>query len=445
VAGLGADDTFTFSSVAAATPFTFGSSVVQAGAGNDTLNITTAASLSATSIGGGEGKDTINFGDNNGAASYNGFTVNGGQASDTLNFAADLSGTASAFSINGGLDDDSISIFSSTGTILKAGLIAGGKGDDTISAGFAGTYNLVTVNGGLGEDNFFLAASAMSGVSINGGQNNVTDSDADSADFISVQIDTNLNGTVLGNGGNDTFFVSAGNATGLSIGGGQGADTINVEFAAASGATVGAGKGNDTINILTDSLQDGANLVVGGDGNDDINIGDSLSAANLITVEGGAGADTLFGGFEVSATNLKYASFSDSTLSTLDTVDLGGASAIAINSFVSPGVGIATASAYTVNGKTVDIDANGFVGTFATAGITTLTAAVEFLDQVLSANEAVAFNLNTAAGGATSFLFVQGGDTDLVVQYDKQGATAATAGTLIASGIAGGTKLELTF
>ena len=443
VAGLGADDTFTFSSVAAATPFTFGSSVVQAGAGNDTLNVTTAVSLSATSIGGGEGKDTINFGDNNGEASYNGFTVNGGQANDILNFAADITGTASAFSINGGLEDDSINIFSAGGASVKSGLIGGGKGDDFISAESGGTYAFVTVNGGLGEDSIFFSAATLTGVVINGGQNNVTDAEADSADIITLAVSGGaLNGTVLGNGGDDTITISAVVATGFSIGGGQNIDDIDVAFNAASGVTIGGGKGNDAILIQDDSLQDGANLVIGGDGNDAIDFNTGLSAANLLTIEGGAGADiiTVSGG-ALSAGNFKYSSFSDSTLSDLDQINLRSPANTTINSFVAPGVGIATASAYVINSQTATV-AGGYIQSFVSAGITTLTAAVDFLDQALSTNEAVAFSL--VSGGSQAFLFVQGGDTDLVVQYNSANA-AVSGGTLAASGIAGGTKLEFVY
>lgn len=447
VAGLGADDTFTFSSDAAATPFTFGKSIVQGGDGGDTINLFTAVSLSATSIGGGEGRDTITFGDTNEEAAYNAFTVNGGQGVDTLNFNAAITGTASAFVINGGRDDDAISIFSATGQVLKSGLIAGGKDVDVISAGEGGIYNLVTVNGGLGQDEIYLSATAVSGLLINGGQNGVTDASVDSADEIILDVVTDANGTILGNGGGDDISASIGGlATGFSIGGGEGQDLIDISATTASGVTVGGGKGNDTITILTDSLQSGGNIIIGGNGNDTVAISDVLSANNTLSIQGGEGADTIFGGFDVSATNLKYEAFSESNLDNLDIVDFSDPADTVVNSFISPGVGVATASAYVIDGETARVTTGTrVVDTFASAGITNVTAAVQFLDKALSTNEATVFRLNNADD--TAYLFVQGGDTDLVVQYDNIAVwTAGSAGSasFIASSIAGSTKLELT-
>jgi hypothetical protein len=430
IQALGADDTVELSAISK-----LSDSVLLAGEGEDTISTLTAGTtLQGVSIGGSLGKDTITFGSTAGTAGVNAVTVNGGQGNDTLEFNADLSGTASALSINGGVGDDFVTV-TDTDASFKAALFAGGKGDDELRFNDDGNYVTTTINGGLGEDIIDLSAGVISAAVINGGSNGVEDADTDSADSININADTLNATTVFGNGGDDQIFFSAGvDSKGLSVVGGQGKDAIRFENGSATAATIGGGRGNDTITLSAGVLF--GSSIIGGEGEDAITIAGQTTAGNSQnTIQGGGGADTInFTTFGSGTATFSYASNADSTLGTMDEVTLNTNSGV-VNALVGVGVGVFGGTAVTVSGQSARV-VDGFIDDFASAGIDAgLTAAVEFLNEGLATNQSVAFTLT--AGSDTAYLFVQGGDTDLLVEYKGINTTI----TLTAASVVGNSKL----
>lgn len=441
--------------------------------GDDTLSAL-GGDQSGNFVGASLGNDTLVFGDTTDAFTYFANTVNGGQGIDNLDFHADFSGTttASGFSINGGAGNDTLSVISAGGTEMNNAFIGVGKGVDTLTAS-GGTYGSVSFAGGLGQDTLVFSGITVSGVTINGGGNG-TDTDADSAD--TIDIDFGAAGgasTVLGNGGGDTITFSAGaNATtGLSIGGNGGNDTISAQAGNISAFTIGGGKGNDTITlqVATGGLTS-ANSIIGGDGNDTITL-DPTNAGNLqiddaLTFQGGLGADTvsMTAGSKLIGGNFRVSTFGESVLGSMDVIDVNGATAGTTNAsagaggavdyavFTQVGVGVASQGSLISNSQTARVSA-GIIMSLASAGIgatnAALTAAVDFLDGALGTNQAVFFKFRAA--DSAGYIFAQGGDTDLLVNFadfrtqafQSAGVGKDISSTFTASSVAGFTKLEL--
>ena len=457
---------------------------VDALAGNDTVRISAAdingsniylrdGDDTLTAIGGDQsgnfvgaslGNDTLVFGDTTDAFTYFANTVNGGQGIDDLDFHADFSGqtTASGFSINGGAGNDTLSVISAGDTEFNNAFIGVGKGVDTLTA-TGGTYGSVSFAGGLGQDTLVFDSATISGVVINGGGNG-TDTDADSADTIDIDVAGGGASTILGNGGGDTITLSAGAAalTGISIGGNAGNDTISAQIGSVSAFTIGGGKGNDTITLQATATDfTSANSLIGGDGTDTLTIGEAvtLTVTDEVTFQGGLGADTMqlsAGAVAMTGGNFRVATFAESTLDNTDTIDVGGAdattggAAVDYAIFTQAGVASLSDGAISFGSDTARVSAGIALdlGTSATS-LTTITAAVTFLDGALTTNQSVFFKLD--ADDTAGWIFAQGGDTDMLISFTDFAASSflgSSAGvarnaSFTASSVAGGTKLEL--
>jgi Ca2+-binding RTX toxin-like protein len=245
--------------------FAAGRNFFEGGDGNDTIRV---FATSDTALG-GAGDDFIV------SATVTAFTSVGGKSP--------FPGFAGRNLLDGGVGNDTIVAAFSTDTMIGgegndslSGVFTqatGGDGNDTLNASFANfggtTAALITLDGGLGNDQ--LIGNSSVGVTnfMNGGEGN------DNILFATTR--DRLVGTF---GGNDTISYAT-----------------NVNFANVSAP-----------NVITDIL--GSNFITGGNGNDSITTGagdDILFGAptNLITprVDGddtlnaGAGNDTLLGGF----------------------------------------------------------------------------------------------------------------------------------------------------
>lgn len=144
-----------------------GAFVVQGGADADALGLTasknTGAFTAGSQIAGGDGADTIKFG--NGVATNNAFTIFGGDGADSIyiNTTGVSTGNAANYSIVGGDGHDTITFdqaITTSGQYGTAGTLA----------------NTFTVVGGAGTDviNFGLTALGGTGVEITGAIANAT-------------------------------------------------------------------------------------------------------------------------------------------------------------------------------------------------------------------------------------------------------------------------------
>ena len=245
-------------------------------------------------FGGGQGADTLYLS----GPQFVNSTITGGMNNDSIRIAA-ASFTTSE--VNGAMGADTISYTAVSGAL---GSIYGGVGNDTISL----RGSVGKVMGGLGKDTItsgpFAATDAIqsvNGISILGGG---------SDDSIAL---TSFTGTVRGDGSADTANDGKDVITLSAFGGGEVygdglADKITITAPSAS-ATVGGGLGGDTISITdipTTGTKDAEgnanqNLVVnGGYGLDSIAI-DLVKVGGVVetttdvsvTINGGEGNDTI--------------------------------------------------------------------------------------------------------------------------------------------------------
>lgn len=247
------------------------------GDGNDFITGT----ASGETIVGGQGDDVINGGDgNDNLQGGDGVDVlNGNAGDDILDGGAGndfLNGDAGNDILLGGLDDD---------------VLDGQDGDDSLFGGFGNDF----LNGNMGNDNLMgqsgedTLVGAAGDDTLDGGRNN------------DLLLGNSGDDKIRGDHGNDFIRGQGGNDT---ISGGDGADTIfgedgNDGIAANDGDDyVDAGNGDDTVtgNDGADTLFGGAgrDIVSGGDGDDFV-----IGNAGFDTLLGGQGNDT----FDVIATS----------------------------------------------------------------------------------------------------------------------------------------------
>ncbi len=140
------------------------------GDGNDRFNGTEKTiATGAIAIDAGKGNDVINLGDSSVGGAY---TVDGGEGNDTL------TGNDGDDALNGDAGDDTLSGGEGTDTL------DGGAGDDTLTGGDATD----TLTGGAGDDTFTIAMDKM-GITTDYGTTGVTGTDE------SIRLDFNIDGT----------------------------------------------------------------------------------------------------------------------------------------------------------------------------------------------------------------------------------------------------------
>ena len=343
-------------SVAAAT-FAIG-----ANQGNDSISIqaNAAIAMSLASMGGGLGNDTVVT---SGIATMTQSTIKGGDNNDSIVIASgaitnglvlgnkgadflDIGFTASTGgTVGGGLGQDTI-MLSGVATGAAASLAVGGGGADSINFVLAGDGTTTIAGGGLGDT--ITLNNAVAGITIYGDAYEVTTAGtgtggtADGADLIGATT-ANLDAasSIYGAGGNDTITINSAAGTVVADGGnnndsitlthldaastvtgGAGADTIAIATAGAA-VTVGGGFGADIIQldaggntkitgdagtdtILVKTVAAGTNDIDGGDQADGIYFATATTGTLALlngtgTIKGGAGADTIaFDQFETA-------------------------------------------------------------------------------------------------------------------------------------------------
>jgi len=414
----------------AITAVAFGSSTIRGGAGADTIDVRSAGTTVLNSVYGGDGNDLLIL---SGLADIQNVFMGGG--SDFISGSVAVSASGSEILLGAGADTVSM-----TAATFASSTVLGGGGADSIAIDLNGAATAVKIHGDaagvVGADTIRLTLSAgqvFDETNIQG---------AGGADLIHADAGTfQGTGKILGNFGGDTIDLSAGvflNAGGLTIGGGAGSDTIMLdEFGSAgSGAVVIGGGGADSITLLVNAAGAGSAGAAG------------FTAGNGYgTIIGGAGADSIFfsgaaldGNSAGIAAVIGFSSLSDSTESQMDIVTFSAGSAGEANNGFLLNLAIASGRANNATnaadgGKTLS------AGVLQSAGASNTT-----LTQVVSAVDSLASQTGQAAAFAHSgnaYIFVQGGSTDLVAQFDSQRTYTAGADVTFSSIGSGDFKIGL--
>ena len=426
VQGLAGDDTFT-----AATSADLVNVKFQAGAGNDSLTLSTA-SYQLASIYGGAGDDLISAH----SASARNTTFQGGGGNDTIILTAGTI-TSSLIGLNAGADY--LEITGGASANFSSTNINMGGGADTITLDSA-SFSTGTINLGGGAD--YFTANAFSGEAVTINLDNLG-TEYYGNDTINLGGFVGTAAMVRGGGGADRIMVSATLQGDSFIAGNYGKDSITVSaFSAGVSATINGGAGSDTIAI-TASVLTGTLLVAnGGGGGDWFDLSAALTGAGF-TIDGGAGVDTIDLGAASTGADiiLNYDSASESNISGYDVVSAAPSSGNAIFHIRAGGYLSATTAL-----STGALLSNGLV-TASTAGVISftstigggVTARVEAIDELVRVGQVVTF----ADSSGVDYVFIQGGaansgtEDDLLVQINT-GMTAT--GSFL---INGGTAVEI--
>lgn len=403
-------------------------STVDAAAGDDSVFLgNEVISLSASTLAGGAGNDTIGFwtyndqsaasATNTTAATINAAFFDGGAGNDTIDLSHDAGGIIKATTVQGGQGADTITLSSDASTVVSSVYVLGGGGNDTITTHFDADAIGSTVAGGGGADALTVdvASTATAALILGDALNTIDAYD-----------------------GNDTITFSAANATAVTIQGMGGNDLITAEVVAGGGVLVQTNVGDDSVYFSGDfdssQIQLGAGndllmfsgtfasdvsdaYIYGGGGNDTIQFASDISSAGgheggtAATVFGGAGADVFSADtadvVSGAAFTFGYSAASDSTLTAMDTIAFMGGSTVDTFRFnYLPGS--TDAGSFSATNATAS---NGFV-TFTSTYAADVTARASYVDsQMTTAGAAVVFR----DGSNINYLFVQGGSDDLVV------------------------------
>lgn len=426
VKGAAGEDTVTIS----ATAVTLGDSNIGLGAGDDTFQLVTAATtglnFQSATIKGGAGDDTISIGAL--SSELNSVDVRGNEGDDTLNIdLTSIEGTASSLDIQGNAGKDTIKVTGDAADTLFDSYIGGGKGDDSIT--YEGsTFRDSTLIGGFGSDTATAYMDVDSGlIQLGDGSNSSTDS----ADVL-VYSGAIANSSVKAGAGDDTITMDLNdNSTAAVIEGNLGADTFNISAAGDYESTeIRGGQGNDTINFSGVVGTTASADIFGGAGDDDIN----FSNATGMVIAGGEGADDL----EWRTGGATYSlAFGDSTEGTIDQIAAGAATTGSTVEFtIADDISIQSSETVTatVGGVEYQLEVTGGAVFFGKTGINDVTAAVDFLEGTIAADEAIAFSFassrDSGAAGDEHYLYVNGqsDETDLVVEMTDLGMARTGGG-----------------
>jgi len=438
---------------------TIASTEVYGNAGNDSIYLgDSITNLSSSTVGGGAGDDVINNntwvneiatgGNVNGtltAMVADKAFVEGGGGADTIQFI--LSGTTwGSSTIQGSQGNDVVIFDNNAGSTAQNSQFLMGGGNDAFS-GDMQAVTAITIAGGGGDDSVTFTSQGVTHQSLITLDTFNVASEWDGNDVFSGEAIGNYSSvTIQAGGGNDFISFSGNNDQGSNLyQGNAGNDTIVLESLSAS--TVQAGAGVDRVLIDQDAL--GAGIVQLGGSNDELvmSAGMGLTATNLgasVSIYGGDGADLLFSGNTLSAGLtmggvFSYSSYGQSTLSAMDTIAVTGGSGQIFN-FRQDNGGLSLASqADTADGFTAT---NGVIQ-FSASYANNITSRYEAVDGALTTVGTVATFVD---GSDNIFLFVQGGDSDTLVQV---GSTTLSAASTQSTGLGvtlggGNTTIQLT-
>ena len=356
-----------------------------------------------------------------------------GDGNDIFNLSAGAIDTVEA---GGGADKIMVSagIISGTATSIKLG-----AGTDTLS--MSSNFHLVSAQifGGGGADSIVLSGASVEadGILIN------LDSTVNGggADTLLINAFTGGSATVKGKGGKDVItFTDSQLQASAQILGNAGADSITIdEIGSGSNATIGGGSGNDTI-VMTGVAGQQTSTVVNAGGADSLSL-DMFTGADLGgTVYGGTGQDSITfsadiastGGYEAAAA-IGFKSFSDSTADSADlytfTNAITGAAGSGTVTFniALDGLGSAHTASTSLNSASI------------TSGVATFSSVSAVSDRHLKVDTLITTTGQYAIFGDTdsnmsaAYLFIQGGDNDIVAKFvNSDGAMTGLATEAVA-------------
>jgi hypothetical protein len=440
------------------------------GGNSGDLFVFRSGAISGASVVGGSGKDTLELLDP--TTSANGLSLAAGGGADVFT----ISGQTISGSLKGGAGGDTITLnganqlnsialglgsdvvaLSGVLTMSSKASIKGGSGADIISGADDNVLSGANLLMGAGKDTITISATLNSGqIVMGGGADVITFDSRDGASGSTIKggagkdtIDLagNYTATTINLGdGSDNLTVSAStiSKTGAILGG-KGADIIsgNTEaYSDISGFTIGGGAGKDTITVAEFGSAGEGGLLLGGGGNDSITLDANIGGANLgtaaaiasfsagngyATILGGAGADsiTFDGVMNTIATAgigyagvLAFSALSDSTEGSMDLITFTGTAATTKFFLLDFDSTLATGIAASNSIGSIATDANGFlVSAGSNSSVSELISAVD----VLTVTGEIA-TFKDASGDA--YVFVQGGSTDFVAEFDRAGGTA---------------------
>jgi Ca2+-binding RTX toxin-like protein len=275
---------------------------INAGSGNDTVNVNSTAATTPLTVNAGGGNDVVNIGTGDLDSVQGAVTVNGQDGTDAVN----LMDQTAPFNDTYNITNTTVSrMFATGGQTPFGGLTYGSiealtlnaeTGDNIINVISSASATPLTVNAGAGNDVVNIGTgdldSVQGAVTVNGQAGtdvvNLMDQTAPFNDTYNI---TNSSVSRMFAGGGQTQFggLTYGTIEGLTLNAETGNNVINVwSTAFGTPVTLNAGAGNDVINIQPstpsgssslDTLM-GAVTVNGQDGNDAVNINDQADAFN---------------------------------------------------------------------------------------------------------------------------------------------------------------------
>jgi len=187
------------------------------GGDDDGINLTASAAITSTTVAGGGGNDAVNIFWGN-ANSQNNLVLGDAlnsigtyDGNDTIVITADADALVSAFTVQGGGGADSISLGASDVNWGVAGAVIQGQiGNDTIRLA-TGIYSAASVQGGAGDDYVaVMSASTASLYELGGGNDTILlGNNALAAGY--------TGSTIYGDAGADLFTASAGGDAALNM------------------------------------------------------------------------------------------------------------------------------------------------------------------------------------------------------------------------------------
>ena len=386
---------------------------IAGGGGADVYKVSGTTFDTASVLRGGAGGDTITF---SGAVNFEG-SVFGGDGSDVLEVK-----NASEFSdarFGAGADKLSSNVVVSA----SGATIAMGAGKDTLQLNKAGQLASATIFGGGGADTITISATTddSDGVKVDLGAG---------SDTLKLDLAGGDKVQVVGGTGNDYVIQSAGELDdSASILLGAGNDSLSISKVSASASSANAvfdgGTGNDTLVFTQSGIAGVDASVMGGAGADSINIAGTLSGVDTVggTVMGGAGADSItFSGTinadSALATYIGITNLSDSTETEMDVVTftMSGASDSGANiSFEAMGLGLTLQAGTDL--AIAGASATDGIVVFSGSAASSLSERLSKVDTLLATEGQ--FAVFEDVDGSAGYLFIQGGSTDTVVKLNE--------------------------
>lgn len=254
--------------------------VLDASGRNNVINVNSLSVLTSLTVNGNGGTDTFNVGDGDFDTRIKGaVTVDGNAGDDILNLNDRNDSGNDTYTIT---DNTYLKPGFNTGTLtfnsIATIILDANDNNNTIDISGLSSSTELTVNGNGGNDTFFVGAGDF-------------DTNIDGALILNGEAgDDMLNIIDTGDGGNDTYIITADSFTKPNFG------TGSLTYTSMSSMVLEASNSSNTIQV--NSLSGSTSLTLKGNGgNDTFVVTDNNGALNNIAgplaIEGGAGTDAL--------------------------------------------------------------------------------------------------------------------------------------------------------